>query len=575
MSQVFYRKWRPQTLADVAGQEIVSRTLRNALNAGRISHAYLFAGPRGTGKTSTARILAKAVNCLANGKGEPCNTCAMCQAITDGRALDVIEIDAASNTGVDDIRELRERVNYAPNQARFKVYIIDEVHMLSTSAANALLKTLEEPPPHVIFILATTEVHKILPTIMSRCQRFDFHRVSLSDTVGRLEHICRAEGIKIEPEAIRLVARSATGSLRDAETLLEQIATYYGTEITLAQVQATLGVTGDRRVRELAGHIVAKDISAGLTAINGVNSDGLDLRQFHRELVEYLRALLLVKTSASDALDYTAEDIADLKALAAKATLEQVVQAVRLFGQLNLRLDSYSTLPLELALIDSITADPTAAPSPAAAAAAATTAPSTPASPANPSPAKPASRPAAPPSSNGSRTAPRTANRPAGASPSPVRPTSPRPAAAGTPVNSGIKPASAPPKPAANPEPVRAAPVAPLEASTEIDRLKLNWKLIVEQAPADVRRNRGLSVWRSGQVKPQSIQDDLVCLACSSQFFKETIEIVENQRVVQKLISNFLGRTCRIQCVLEEKDNHLVEEALKIPGAQFISVEEK
>ena len=564
MSQVFYRKWRPQTLADVAGQEAITRTLRNALNTGRISHAYLFSGPRGTGKTSTARILAKAVNCLTNGKGEPCNTCAMCQAVTEGRALDVIEIDAASNTGVEDIRELRERVNYAPNQARFKVYIIDEVHMLSTPAANALLKTLEEPPPHAIFILATTEIHKILPTIMSRCQRFDFHRVSLADTVARLERICQAEGIKIEPEGVRLVARSATGSLRDAETLLEQIATYYGAEISLAQVQTTLGITGDRRVRELAAHIIAKDISAGLTAINSVNSDGLDLRQFHRELVEYLRALLLVKTSAGDALDYTAEDLADLQALAAKATLEQTVQAVRLFGQLNLRLDSYSTLPLELALVDSIATDPAAAPSAAAPTATA---------PAETPPARPAARPA-PPTANAARSAPRPASRPVSPSPAASRPSAPRPAA-GSPASPVSKPAPAQPKPAANPEPVRAAPVAPLEASSEIDRLKLNWKLIVEQAPAELRKNRGLSVWRSGQVKPQSIQDDVVCLACSSQFFKETIEIVENQRVVQKLISSFLGRTCRIQCILEEKDNHLVEEALKIPGAQFISVEEK
>ena len=169
--QVFYRKWRPQTLADVVGQEPTTQTLLNALRQGRVSHAYLFCGPRGTGKTSTARILAKAVNCLTSGKDEPCNTCAMCQAITEARALDVIEIDAASNTGVEDIRDLREKANYAPNQACYKVYIIDEVHMLSNSASNALLKTLEEPPPHIIFILATTELHKILPTILSRCQR--------------------------------------------------------------------------------------------------------------------------------------------------------------------------------------------------------------------------------------------------------------------------------------------------------------------------------------------------------------------------------------------------------------------
>ena len=252
-AQVFYRKWRPQTLAEIVGQPQVTQTLLNALRSGRVSHAYLFCGPRGTGKTSTGRILAKAVNCLTNnGQGEPCNNCPMCQAITDGSAIDVIEIDAASNTGVDDIRSLREKVNYAPNQARYKVYIIDEVHMLSNSASNALLKTLEEPPPQVIFILATTEVHKVLPTIMSRCQRFDFRRISQSDVAAKLTRICNTEGIHIEPEALRLIARATTGSLRDAENLLQQLTTYYGTEIGLTQVQGLLGITGDWRARELA-----------------------------------------------------------------------------------------------------------------------------------------------------------------------------------------------------------------------------------------------------------------------------------------------------------------------------------
>jgi len=225
-SQVFYRKWRPQTLAEVVGQEPVTQTLLNALSSGRVSHAYLFCGPRGTGKTSTGRILAKAVNCLTNGKGEPCNTCCMCEAITGNRALDVIEIDAASNRGIDDIRDLREKVNYAPNQAHYKVYIIDEVHMLTKEASNALLKTLEEPPPHVIFILAT-------PTILSRCQRFDFRRISQADVVAKLSRICGAEGIRIELKGLQLIAKATTGSLRDAENMLEQLTAYYGSEIEL------------------------------------------------------------------------------------------------------------------------------------------------------------------------------------------------------------------------------------------------------------------------------------------------------------------------------------------------------
>jgi len=352
-SQVFYRKWRPQTLAEVVGQEHVTQTLLNALSSSRVAHAYLFCGPRGTGKTSTGRILAKAVSCLTSGgSGEPCNTCPICQAITEGRSLDVIEIDAASNRGIDEIRELRERANYAPSQARYKVYIVDEVHMLTKEASNALLKTLEEPPPHVIFVLATTEIHKVLPTIISRCQHFDFRRIAQADMVSRLTHICSSEGIKIEPEALRLIARSATGSLRDAENILEQLTTYYGSEVTLKQAQATLGITGDKRAKEVIKHIIDDDIAAGITTISGVQSDGLDLRQFNRELVEYLRGLLLVKTGSAEAVDLTAEDIAELKALAARASLNQILKAVKLFGQLEFGFDSYSTLPLELALVD-------------------------------------------------------------------------------------------------------------------------------------------------------------------------------------------------------------------------------
>src|SRR5512136_808315 len=205
-SQVFYRKWRPQTLADVVGQEPVTRTLANALATGRVAHAFLFCGPRGTGKTSTGRILAKALNCLTNGKGEPCNSCSMCQAFNEGRALDLVEIDGASNRGIDEIRDLREKINFAPNVARFKVYIIDEVHMLTEPAFNALLKTLEEPPPHAIFILATTEVHKVPLTILSRCQRFDFRRLPQAAVVNKLEDICGHEGIKAEPQALALIA---------------------------------------------------------------------------------------------------------------------------------------------------------------------------------------------------------------------------------------------------------------------------------------------------------------------------------------------------------------------------------
>src|SRR5208283_2720440 len=250
--QVFYRKWRPQSFTELVGQEEISRTLLNALKQSRIAQAYLFCGPRGTGKTSSGRILAKAVNCLTNeGRDEPCNACAMCQAITEGRAMDVIEVDAASNTSVDNIRDIIERANYAPAEASYKVYIIDEVHMLSTSASNALLKTLEEPPPRVIFILATTELHKVLPTIMSRCQRFDFKRLASKDIAEKLCEVSKAEGIKADKQALGLIAAASSGSLRDAENLLQQLSTMHNAKLTLHQVETALGFSGDGRIGEL------------------------------------------------------------------------------------------------------------------------------------------------------------------------------------------------------------------------------------------------------------------------------------------------------------------------------------
>lgn len=352
-SQVFYRKWRPQTLSDVVGQEPVTQTLANALSTGRVAHAYLFCGPRGTGKTSTGRILAKALNCLTNkGKGEPCNSCAMCQAVNEGRALDLVEIDGASNTSVDDVRELREKINFVPNSAKYKVYIIDEVHMLSTSAFNALLKTLEEPPPHAIFILATTEVHKVPLTVLSRCQRFDFRRLSQAAMVKKLKEICDHEGIKTEQQALLLVAKASTGSLRDAENLLEQLVLYHGSNISLEQVREELGLSDDARIRQLAGHILRKDVAAAIAVLSNISADGVDLRQFNRGLVEYLRELLLVKSGAEEAADMPPELLKETKQIVAGISLGELSKVIRLFAQIDFRTDSQSTLPIELAIVD-------------------------------------------------------------------------------------------------------------------------------------------------------------------------------------------------------------------------------
>jgi DNA polymerase III subunit gamma/tau len=581
MAQVFYRKWRPQVLGDVVGQEPVTRTLLNALSTGHISHAYLFCGPRGTGKTSTARILAKAINCLSNGKGEPCNDCAMCLAITEARALDVIEIDAASNTSVEDIRALREKVNYAPNQARFKVYIIDEVHMLSNSAANALLKTLEEPPPHVIFILATTEVHKILATIMSRCQRFDFRRHSQGNVATELARVCQGEGIKMDAEAMRIVARSATGSMRDALNLLEQLTTFYGSEIGLAQVQATLGISGDERVKQLAGHIVDGNIAGGIATINSVNNDGMDLRQFNREFVEYLRALLLAKTNAEDSAGLTVDDLVDVKALAAKTTLSKIVTATRLFGQLGSRFDSYSTLPLELALVDSVLQEERVPSAEAGEASASRVV--------RPARAAPGASPAAMPASPHASPQMVEAKSQAGASApaQDLQRTGSAEAQAKGPSPGPLPGPSSTPSP---PKPTRAAASAataaatasslagtPMEVTSEIERLRLNWKVIIKQAPADVQKHPALGVLRSAPVKPVSLEGNVVSLSFGTKIFKEMIEKLENQKVTERVISDFLGRPCRIKCILEEvapakEENHLVKEALRM-GAQI--VEEK
>lgn len=349
---VFYRKWRPQTLAEVVGQEPVTRTLRNAIATGRVAHAYLFHGPRGTGKTSTGRILAKAVNCLDNQTGEPCNRCEICQAFNEGRALDLIEIDAASNRGIDEIRALREKVGFAPHLARYKVYIIDEVHMLTEPAFNALLKTLEEPPPYVIFVLATTEVHKVPATISSRCQRFDFRRIPVEAMIKRLGQICETEGIEIEPSALRLIARAATGSLRDAENLLEQLLVYHGPRISLEQVHQELGIIDDLRIRELAEQILRRNLPAALATISRVAAEGLDLKAFNRGLVEYLHEVLAVKAGTGEMLGLAPEELEERRSLARGVGLKEISQALKSFAQVDFRFAPYSSLPLELALLD-------------------------------------------------------------------------------------------------------------------------------------------------------------------------------------------------------------------------------
>ncbi len=403
MSQALYRKWRPRLWEQVVGQEHVVTTLQNAVRAGRVGHAYLFAGPRGTGKTTTARLLAKAVNCLAESPAErPCDKCPHCQAVNEGRFLDLIEIDAASNTSVDDVRDLRDKINFAPSQGKYKVYIIDEVHMLSTAAFNALLKTLEEPPPHAIFILATTEVHKIPATVLSRCQRHEFRRIPVQTIVSTLKSLGEQEGLQVDDDALTLIARQATGSLRDAISLLDQLASTGG-PIQLELAQTVLGTAASQMVAELIEALRNRDAAAGLNCIHRALDSGSDPRQFARQVVDYLRGLLLVRMGNADLIEATPEQRAQMAQHALGFSLPKLMEILRLFNNAanELRTGWQPGLPLELALAQAVEFDesaPPGAPAPAAEKAAAKTPASQPPAPrekiSGPAAAKPADRPA-------------------------------------------------------------------------------------------------------------------------------------------------------------------------------------
>ncbi len=290
-----YRTWRPQAFRELVGQQHITQTLQNALREGRMSHAYLFNGPRGTGKTSAAKILAKAVNCENGPNEEPCNECSACRRITDGAVMDVVEIDAASNRGVEEIRDIRDKAKYAPTEVRQKVYIIDEVHMLTTEAFNALLKTLEEPPGHVMFILATTEPHRLPATILSRCQRFDFRRVSLEEQISRINYICGQEGVTAEPEAVQYIARLSDGGMRDALSVLDQIIAYTGNEIKYEAALAITGGIGAEQFGRLAAAIAAQDIADCLGQIEAFMHEGRSAEKCMENLILYFRDVLMLK----------------------------------------------------------------------------------------------------------------------------------------------------------------------------------------------------------------------------------------------------------------------------------------
>ncbi len=568
--EVLYRKWRPQCFADVVGQEPLVTTLRHAVAAGAPAHAYLFSGPRGTGKTSTGRILAKAVNCpTPTAEGEPCNECVSCEAFQSGRALDLIELDAASNRGIDEIRDLREGAGYSPNAARYKVYLIDEVHMLTDAAFNALLKTLEEPPPHVIFILATTEPHRLPATILSRCQRFDFRRITLDATVTRLRTIAQGERIEVAEGGLDLIARQATGSLRDAVNLLDQTVAYHGRELSLESVRAGLGLVVDHRTGELARAAIGRDLAAGLAVLAAVRDDGLELRSFMREVVATLRSALLVLSGGANELALSESEVASLQALVASARPADVVAALRALGGVDFRGDAYDSLPAEIAFAAHAVRldEPPAATMPAPAA------PTTPPAEVRrepveatrrPAPARPEARM---PNPTPPRQQPPSAQRPPGGVPAPD---SPRPA----------PPEAAAPRPSAS-EP-RAPFVPPGEGvvSPELAQLRAAWDQVRDAVNAQDKKAGALLNKVS---YARAVEGDRVEIGFVS---RPLMEIAQGPGVLQRIgeaVGHVLGRPVQVVPVLWEelreagggppsqpRSSHLVDEALK-QGAELIA----
>lgn len=353
-----YRKWRPDRFEDVKGQDAVVTTLKNQITRDRVGHAYLFCGTRGTGKTTVAKIVAKAVNCEDPKDGSPCGVCKSCMAVAEGNSFNVIEIDAASNNGVDSIREIRDEVTYAPTEGRYKVYIIDEAHMITREAFNALLKTLEEPPSYVIFILATTEVNKIPVTILSRCQRYDFKRIDVDTIIERLRELMEAEGIEAEEKAVRYIARAADGALRDAVSLLDQCNSFYfGQTLTYDKVLEVLGAVDTRVFSELLCAVLARDIKGSVKILDSVVAQGRELTQFTADFTWYLRNLLLVKTSDEDeideVLDMTSENLAQLKREAEAADVNRIMRYIRIFSELSndIRYATQKRILIEIAII--------------------------------------------------------------------------------------------------------------------------------------------------------------------------------------------------------------------------------
>lgn len=356
---VLYRKYRPQSFGDVVGQEHVVRTVTNAIAAGEVAHAYLFAGPKGTGKTTLARLIARAVNCEKRKEGayEPCGTCYSCEEISRGAAVDLVEIDAASNRGIDDIRTLKEGIRFAPTRSKYKVFIVDEVHMLTKEAFNALLKTLEEPPSHALFILATTELHKVLPTIVSRSQKFEFRRLRHNEIKDRIALLTKKEGKSLDTKIFDIIAARADGSVRDAESMLGQIL-LVGNGLTLNEVRSLFGFADVQQIARFMSHVADKDAKGALSFIADISERGVDCEEFGKNVLSYIRWMMFLKVDSalSDIIgrEMSEDDLSMLKAVAAKFDMPQLQKAIQLFLEAsgNIKYSPIPQLPIEMAVVE-------------------------------------------------------------------------------------------------------------------------------------------------------------------------------------------------------------------------------
>lgn len=576
-SQSLYRKWRSQTFAQIVGQEHVVQTLRNAIVEERVAHAYLFTGPRGVGKTSMARLLAKAVNCMAPPQERPCGTCEPCLAIAEGRAVDVIEMDAASHTSVEDAREIIERVQFRPTTGRYKVYVIDEVHMLSTAAFNALLKTLEEPPEHAIFILATTEIHKVPATILSRCQRFTFSRHSIATAAAHVQRIADEENLHLEPGVADAIARSATGSLRDALGVLEQLGSFAGGAITLEQVQSLLGMTSATEVYTLIEALLEGNLTRALRSVNSIADQGADVRQFTRDLIEHLRALMLfMATNDKALLDVSDDEFALIEQWGAQADIGLLTQWIKFFSNLDyqLRTSPYGHLPLELAVVEALLAQPTPAAPPAAMPKPAARPPAkrdVPEAPVPPAASSPAPAPAPPAASS---PAPTPAPASPTSTPAPASP-APEPAAASSPTPAPEKQ----PEPAA--EVVDAQDVG--EGESVFDKVCAVWPLVVRDVKPYNPSLQGIL----RDVNPVDVEGTTIILHAASPFHKDNTEKPRSRKTIEEVLSKHMGAYYSFRCIVDKpvkkddtrtqmqqaRKDPLVHKAMNIFGAEIVSIE--